>query len=140
MNNELISILEYLENERGIDRDTLLALVEESLISAARKAVGPANELRVKIDPKTGDIQAWAHLRVVEKVVHPESEISLEQVHRRLPAAALDEVVDWEVTPTNFGRIAAQTAKQTIMYRLRQAEKSRIAPWTSGSWAGLGRD
>jgi N utilization substance protein A len=126
MNNELISILEYLENERGIDRDTLLALVEESLISAARKAVGPANELRVKIDPKTGDIQAWAHLRVVEKVVHPESEISLEQVHRRLPAAALDEVVDWEVTPTNFGRIAAQTAKQTIMYRLRQAEKSRI--------------
>lgn len=126
MNNELIAILEYLENERGIDRETLLALVEESLMQAARKAVGPANELRVKIDSKLGDIKALARLKVVETVAHPDSEIGLEQARRRLPDAKLDDLVDWEVTPANFGRIAAQTAKQTIMYRLRQAEKVRI--------------
>ena len=65
MNSELLAVLDYLENERRIARATLIKLVEESLLAAARKAVGPANELRVKIDPETGDIQAWAKLTVV---------------------------------------------------------------------------
>ena len=126
MNSELIAVLEYLENERGIKRDTLLALVEESLVSAARKALGPVNELRVNIDPATGDIRAWAQLTAVERATDPASEISLSKARRQHPDAKIGDVLDWEVTPTNFGRIAAQTAKQTIMFRLRQAEKSRI--------------
>jgi N utilization substance protein A len=126
MNSELIAVLDYLESERGIDRETLLTLVEESLISAARKAVGPANELRVHIDRKTGDIRALAQLEVVETVVQRESEISLEDAQVRIPDAELGQTVDWEVTPENFGRIAAQTARQVIAQRLRQAERQNI--------------
>jgi len=126
MNSELIAVLEYLESERGIDRDTLISLVEESLESAARKAIGPANELRVKINPKNGNIQAWARLTIVEKVNDPHAEIGLDLARTQIPQAKLGESIDWEVTPENFGRIAAQTAKQTIMQRLRQVEKSRV--------------
>lgn len=127
MNIELLAVFDFLESERGIDRDSLFALVEDSLVSAARKAVGPANDLHVKINRKSGDIQAFARLTVVEKVAHRDSEISLQRAHGRFPAAELGEVIDWEVTPANFGRIAAQNAKQTILQRLRQAEKSRIS-------------
>lgn len=126
MNNELLSVLDYLQNERHIDRETLLELVEESLLSAARRAIGPANDLRVRIDPKTGDIKAWAQLKVVERVVDPSSEIAVDKAAINLPDAAIGDDIEWEVTPRNFGRIAAQNAKQTMMYRLRQAEKAHI--------------
>lgn len=126
MNTELLAVLDYLENERRIDRGTLIELIEDSLLSAARKAVGPANELRVRIDPETGDIQAWAKLTVVDKVAEADREIALDMVHRRCPDAKLGDVVEWEVTPENFGRIAAQTARQNIMMRLREAEKIMV--------------
>ncbi|NOY79698.1 MAG: transcription termination/antitermination protein NusA [Kiritimatiellaeota bacterium] len=127
MNSELLAVFDYLESERGIDRESLFALVEESLLSAARKAVGPANDLHVKINHKTGDIQAFARLTVVEQVTHRDSEILLTRARRRFPDVNVGDIVDWEVTPANFGRIAAQNAKQTILQRLRQAEKSRIS-------------
>ncbi len=126
MNNELLTVLDYLENERGINRDTLIGLVEESLLSAARKAVGPANELRVKINRDTGDIQAWAQLTVVTKVTDTNAEIAVKDARVKAPAAKAGDAIEWEVTPENFGRIAAQTAKQTIMQRLRQAEKELV--------------
>lgn len=126
MNNELLSVLDYLQNERHIDRDTLFELVEESLLSAARRAIGPANDLRVRIDPKTGDIQAWAKLKVVERVVDSSCEISLDDATLKVPGCAIGEDIEWEVTPRNFGRIAAQNAKQTMMSRLRQAEKAHV--------------
>jgi transcription termination/antitermination protein NusA len=126
MNNELIAILDYLERDRGIDRDVLTTVIEESLVTAARKAIGPANELRVHLDPKTGDIQALAKLQIVEHVEHPEREIDIAEARTKIPDANVGDELDWEVTPKNFGRIAAQTAKQGIMQRLREAEKSRI--------------
>ena len=127
MNSELLAVLDYLESERGIDRNALISLVEESLLSAARKAVGPANELSVQVNPKTGDIQAFAQLRVVERVTDEHSEIALTEARTRYPRVELGEMVEWEVTPADFGRIAAQTARQTILQRLRQAEKSQIS-------------
>lgn len=127
MNNELLAVLEYLENERGIDREKLVSLVEESLVASARKSIGPANELQVTIDPKTGDIKAWAKLEVVETVNHPDAEISVEKARVKYPDVELGEKVDWEVTPENFGRIAAQAAKQAMLSRLRKAEKAQIA-------------
>ena len=126
MNNELLAVLDYLENERRIKRETLIELVEDSLLAAARKAIGPANDLRVKIDPETGDIQAWAKLMVVEEVENPESEVSYADAVRRQPDIKIGEEIEWEVTPENFGRIAAQNAKQTIMHRLRQEEKRLV--------------
>jgi transcription termination/antitermination protein NusA len=126
MNSELMVVLEYLEHERGIERETLIQLVEESLTAAARKAVPTGHEAVVRIDRMTGDIHAWARLTVVEAVSNPEAEVVLADARRTYPDAKLGDEVEWEVTPDDFGRIAAQTAKQAIMFRLRQAEKKGI--------------
>ncbi|OPZ28045.1 MAG: hypothetical protein BWZ02_01429 [Lentisphaerae bacterium ADurb.BinA184] len=126
MNAELLAVIDYLENERRIDRETLIALIEESLLAAARKVLGPANELRVTIDRETGDIRALATVTVVDYVRQRECEVSLAEARRRVPGIKLGETLEWEVTPDNFGRIAAQNAKQSIMQRLREAEKVRV--------------
>ncbi|MBN2449748.1 MAG: transcription termination/antitermination protein NusA [Lentisphaeria bacterium] len=126
MNSELMVVLEYLEHERGIDRETLIELVEESLTAAARRSVQTGDEVRVGIDRRTGDIQAWARRRVVVEVTLPEEELSLEDARLHKPDAQIGDEFEIEVTPEDFGRIAAQTAKQAIMYRLRQAEKKGI--------------
>jgi N utilization substance protein A len=127
MNNEMLAMLEYLENDRGIQRDALVAIIEEALASSAKKVLGMEHDVAVRIDPKTGDIRAFAQLTVVDGVRRNENEIALKDVQRKHPAAKAGDVVEWEVTPANFGRIAAQTAKQTIMQKLRQAEKVRVA-------------
>lgn len=126
MNSDLMVILEYLEHERGIDRETLIRLVEESLVSAAHKVVDADTDVSVRINRQTGDIQAWAKLQVVSKVTNPSEQIALDVVLTQIPDAKIGDEIEWEVTPEDFGRIAAQTAKQAIMYRLRQAEKKGI--------------
>jgi N utilization substance protein A len=90
MNAELLAILEYWEREKGINRNVLLAAVEEALLSAAKKAVGPARELRVAIDPKNGDIKAFAKLIATDKVISKHDQIS---IFRR--AAAESGCADW---------------------------------------------
>lgn len=126
MNNELIATVEYLEHERGIDREVLITLIEESLAAAAHRSSGLNNDIKVTIDRKTGDMHAWAPMKVVEKVEDSHKEIILADAKTRNPDAELDEVIDWEVTPANFGRIAAQTAKQAIMQRIKQAERIQL--------------
>ncbi|NLF18552.1 MAG: transcription termination/antitermination protein NusA [Lentisphaerae bacterium] len=126
MNSELMVVLEYLEHERGIDRETLIQLVEESLTAAARKSATSDHGVTVRIDRMTGDIRTWAHLKVVEAVSDPETEVALEEVRQRQPEAKLGDEVEWEVVLEDLGRIAAQTAKQAITFRLRQAEKKGI--------------
>lgn len=126
MNSEMLAMLEYLESERGINREALVGLIEEALVAAARKTLGIEENVRVKIDPRTGDIRAFAPFRVVEGRAG-EGEVALAEAKRRHPEAKVGDVLDWEATPANLGRIAAQAAKQAIMQRLRQAEKSRIS-------------
>ena len=126
MNNELLTVLEYLENERGIDRNTLIKVIEDALVSSARKSVGPVQDLRVEINPNTGDIKAIAQMTVVNKVENEESEIDLAQAQAKHPDVKEGDVIDWEVTPENFGRIAAQKTRQNIMLRLKEAEKQRV--------------
>jgi N utilization substance protein A len=127
MNNEMLAMLEYLESERGISRDSLVALIEEALVAAGHKSLGTGRDVTVKIDPKTGDIRALERRKVVETVTQPDLEITLADAQRRVPTAQLDEVIELEVKTASFGRIAAQAAKQAIQQRLRQAEKSRIS-------------
>ncbi len=126
MNNELIAVLEFWEREKGISKEVLLVAVQEALLSAAKKAVGPARELRCTIDSKSGDIQAWAKLVVSEKVISRHDQISVSDARRFKPTAQLGEEVEVEVTPTGFGRIASQYAKQALMQHLRKAEKALI--------------
>jgi N utilization substance protein A len=126
MNAEFLAVLEFWEREKGISKDVLLAAVQEALVSAAKKAVGPARELRVAIDQKTGDIRAFAKLQVSEKVLSKHDQISLFDARRIKPEAQIGEEVEVEVTPTNFGRIASQNAKQALMQQIRKAEKQLI--------------
>src|SRR5437667_1724595 len=126
MNAEFLAILEYWEREKGINKDVLVKAVEEALLSAAKKAVGPARELRCAIDPKTGDIRAFAKLVVSEKVASKHDQISVFDARRIKPDAVLGEEIEVEVTPANFGRIASQYAKQSLMQHIRRAEKQLI--------------
>lgn len=126
MNGELIAVLEYLEREKGIDKETLLQAVEQALLQASKKSVGPAREMRIDIDRKTGQIRALAKLIVVETVANKHDEIALRDALREHPNAKLGEMIEVEVTPKNFGRIAAQTAKQAMMQRIRQVEKDKV--------------
>ena len=126
MNADLLAVLEYWEKEKGISRDVLLAAVQESLLQAAKKAVGPARELRVVIEPKSGDIKAFAKLVVAERVISTHDQISVFDARRLQADAKVGDEIEKEVTPTGFGRIAAQYAKQTIMQQLRKAEKALI--------------
>ena len=126
MNAEFLAVLEYWEREKGIQKDVLLRAVEEALLLAAKKAVGPARELRCSIDPKTGDIKAFAKLVVSERVVSKHDQISVFDARRIDPEAQLGSEVEVEVTPANFGRIASQNAKQALMQHIRRAEKELI--------------
>lgn len=126
MNADFLAVLEFWEREKGISRDVLVGAVQESLLSAAKKAVGPARELRVAIDPKNGDIKAFAKLVVSERVISTHDQISVFDARRIKSDAQVGEEVEVEVTPVGFGRIAAQYAKQALMQQLRRAEKQLI--------------
>lgn len=126
MNAELTAVLNYMEKERGLDRETLIVALESALLTASRKSVGPTKDLRVEIDRKTCDIRAIAALKVVEWVTSVHDEISLQNARKIRKDAQIGEMIDVEVTPKNFGRIAAQTAKQAILQKLRQAEKDLV--------------
>ena len=126
MNADLVAVLEYWEKEKGIPRDALISAVEDALLQAAKKAVGPARELRVSINPQTGDIRAFAQLLVSEQVVSKHDQISVFDARRLKSDAKPGDEVEIEVTPAGFGRIAAQNAKQALIQQLRKAEKSLI--------------
>jgi N utilization substance protein A len=126
MNADFLAVLEFWEREKGINRDVLIGAVQEALLSAAKKAVGPARELRVEIDQKNGDIKAFAKLIVSEKVISQHDQISVFDARRLKPDAQIGDELEKEVTPTNFGRVASQFAKQALMQKIRQAEKALI--------------
>ena len=127
MNAELIALLDYYEKEKGIERDTMIKAIEEGITAAALKRKDEAaRELEVSIDPRTGDIHARVKLLVAESVRDPRSEIGVLRARQVKPDAKVGEEVTVELDPREFGRIAAQAAKQAIMQRQRSAEKQRI--------------
>ncbi len=126
MNAELLAVLEYWEKEKGISREVLVRAVEEALVSAALRAVGPARDLRCSIDPKTAAIKAFARLIVSDKVISKHDQISVADARRIKPEAQIGDEIEIEVTPADFGRIAAQNARQAVMQQLRKAEKQLI--------------
>ena len=126
MNAELIAVIEYLQREKGIDKEILIEAVEQALLQASKKSVGPVRDLRIVIDRKTGEIHGFAKLRAVEQVANKLDEISLPDARLRNPTVQLGEDVEVEVAPANFGRIAAQTAKQAMLQKIRQVEKNMV--------------
>ena len=126
MNSELIAALDYFEREKGIKREILIEAVSNALLQASKKAVGPARDLRIDINPKSGEIRALASLLAVEKIQDKHGEILLANARKIKPDAQIGEAVDVEVTPKDFGRISAQTAKQAMLQRIRSAEKEMM--------------
>src|SRR5436190_14269005 len=126
MNSEILAVVDFFERDKGIKREVLLEAINNAVLQAARKAVGPAKDLRVEIDSKSGEIKAYAKLTVVEKVENKHDEIKFDLARKFKNDVQLGEDLEVPVTPRDFGRIAAQTAKQAIMQRIRQAEKEMI--------------
>lgn len=126
MISELKALFEYYDKEKGIDRQKMVEALSSALLAASKRSIGPARELRIDIDPDKGTIKAWAKLLAAETVTNPFEEIPLKIANKLKPGAQLGDEIDVEVTPKDFGRIAAQTAKQTMMQRLREVEKSNL--------------
>lgn len=126
MNKDLIAIFEYLEREKGIKREVVIKAIEESLQVAAQKSIKGEAHARVSINPKTGDIEVFCEKAIVEKVGNSAQEISLADAREIDPECQIGQYIDVVVTPRDFGRIAAQKARQVITQKLRGAERDVI--------------
>jgi len=126
MNKDLIAVFEYLEREKGIKRQLVIDAIEESLCAAARKSVTGASSITVKINSKTGDIDVFCEKEIVDEVEVASQEILLEDAREIDPDCEIGQFIDIVVTPKDFGRIAAQKARQIITQKLRGAERDVI--------------
>lgn len=126
MNKEFILAIEDLEKEKGIAKDLLIEAIESALVSAYKKNYGTSQNVRVNVDRETGDIDVFMRKDIVEEVMDPFAEVSLEEARAFDPEYELNDVIEYQVTPKDFGRIAAQTAKQVVVQRIREAERGMI--------------
>ncbi len=123
---ELIMALGLIEKEKGIDKEVIFEAIENSLVTACKKQYGNYSNIRVEVDRETGEMKAYAQREVVEEVFDDFIEISLEDAQKLNPIYELGDFVDKDVTPTDFGRSAAQSAKQIVVQKLREAEREKI--------------
>ena len=126
MNKELILAMDDLEKERDISKDLLIEAIESALVSAYKKNYGTAQNVRVSIDRERGDVDVFMRKDVVDVVTNPFVEVALEEARAIDPEYELGDVIEYKVTPKDFGRIAAQTAKQVVVQRIREAERGII--------------
>ncbi|EJE98660.1 transcription termination factor NusA [Liquorilactobacillus mali] len=126
MSKELLNALDALEVEKGIKKDVVLEALEAALVSAYKRNYGQAQNVEVEFDKTRGDIHVFAVKEVVAEVFDSRLEVSLEEAVQINRAYEIGDTIRFEVTPKNFGRIAAQTAKQVIMQRVREAERGII--------------
>ena len=126
MNAEFISALEALEKEKNISKDFLIEAIETAINAAYKKSVGPAHDSKAIVDRDTGDIEIYALKTVVEEVIDDECEISLEDAKMTNPNYEIDDVWQTEIKDVTFGRTAAQTAKQVVVQKIREAEREII--------------
>ena len=124
MNQDFMLALEAIEKEKGIKRDS--EAIETTLISAYKRNFNSAHNVKVSIARDTGEIKVFSCMDVVEKVTNPQQEIHLEKARQSNPRCESGDILEVEVTPKNFGRIAAQTAKQVVIQRIREAEREMI--------------
>jgi len=131
MTNDIVALIDYYEKEKGIDREKVVAALEYAFISAYRKMVPGAEAietLRADVNTRKGETRIWASLAVVadEEYSDKFNQVPLKLAEKKSPGSQPGDLLEFDVTPKDFGRIAVQTAKQTMMQRLRQAEKEMI--------------
>jgi N utilization substance protein A len=126
MNHEFMDALEQVEKEKGISKEILLDAIETALATAYKRDQKAAQSIEVRIDPDTGDFHVYTHKTIVEEVEDDRNEISLTDAQKLDPIYELSDLVEFEIFPKEFGRIAAQTAKQVVVQRIREAERGII--------------
>src|SRR6195952_4097900 len=126
MSSEILSVLEYMEKEKGIPRADMISAIVNAIKTAALKGVNSGQELKIDISSKNGQMKAWSVLKVVDSVADPKTQIHVEKAQAFKPGAVVGDTIEKEIDPSYLGRIAAQTARQAIMQKLRQFEKDRI--------------
>ncbi len=122
---ELLQIAEAVAREKAIDRRIVLGAMEDAIAKAARSRYGSETEVRAEIDPKSGELHLSRHMLVVETVENPATQISLDDARRRHPAAQIGDTIADPLPPLEYGRIEAQSAKQVIVQKVREAERDR---------------
>ncbi|MBO7653359.1 MAG: S1 RNA-binding domain-containing protein, partial [Kiritimatiellae bacterium] len=141
MNNELLSIVSYLERDRGVNREVIVHAIESAIQQAARRCLDVTNDLRVEIDRKSLAIRAFDKVVVTEDGKTGLGMLPLRLARKKNPKAQLGDVLEVEIPPTRLGRIAAQAARQMILQKIREAErknvydeyKDRIGDFVSGT-------
>ncbi len=123
---ELIEAMDELEKERGIKKDYLIESLEGALVSAYKKNFDSVDNVKVTINQETGDVHIYSVREVVEKSEDPLLEIGIDEARQINPKAEIGETVDLEIVPKDFGRIAAQTAKQVVVQKIREAERDIV--------------
>ncbi len=126
MSAELILALEQLEKEKGIKKEIIIEAIEAALISAYKKNFGSAMNVKVNIDRTTGDVKVFGLRKVAEVPDTDQMDISVDEALKLNPTLSVGDIAEMEVTPRSFGRIAAQTAKQVVVQKLREAERGII--------------
>lgn len=126
MSKEMLNALEALEAEKGISKEIVIDALEAALVSAYKRHYGQAQNVEVEFDQKKGKIHVYAVKEVTEEVMDSQLEVSLKDALLINPAYEIGDMIRFEVTPKDFGRIAAQTAKQVILQRVREAERTII--------------
>ena len=122
---ELLQIADAVAREKSIDKSVVIHAMEEAMQRAAKSRYGSENDIRVEIDPKTGETHISRYLHVVETIENDKVEISLEDARRRNPAAQVGDIIAEGLPPIEFSRIATQAAKQVIVQKVRDAERER---------------
>ena len=126
MSSDLLDALTALEKQKGISRDVLVEAIEAALVTAYKRNFNQAQNVRVDLNLDKGTMKVYSRKDVVEEVEDERLQISLEDAHKINPSYELEDVVEEEVTPRDFGRVAAQTAKQVVTQRVREAERGII--------------
>lgn len=126
MKTDFIRAINQVCAERGLTVEVVLEALEQALVSAYNRDIGPYQHLDAKIDPSTGEVKMFTGREVVETVEDPKSQVTPEEARQIRPGAELGEILYAETTPPDFGRIAAQTAKQVILQRIREAERDAL--------------
>jgi N utilization substance protein A len=126
MANDLVTAMRQLTAERDLPMDVIIGAVEEALAATYKRQFGTVPDVRVKLDTETGEFHVYAEKQVVIDVRDDKTQISLKDAQAYPDRPGLNEMVEVEVTPPNFGRIAAQTAKQTIVQRIQEAERDLV--------------
>jgi len=122
---ELLQVADSVARDKGIDRDEVLEAMEQAIQKAGRSKYGHEHDIRAHIDRRNGEIQLARYMEVVEQVENEQTQLTLEQARRKKPDAEIGEFLVDSLPPIDFGRIAAQTAKQVIVQKVRDAERQR---------------